>query len=136
GTYGTAALTCIVAYNPQDNWKHRLTRIAPEVLEQQLEAIQANFAGQLDTVKLGMMGSVETIDVVANELQSEESENVVLDRDLISKGQEPGEVQDTEQALTSQLLPLATVTHPNHLEAKQLSGVTITNRAELKDAAS
>src|SRR5690625_7826100 len=72
GTYGTAALTCIVSYNPQDNWNHRLARIAPEVLDQQLEAIQTNIAGQLDTVKLGIMGSVEPIDVVAKALQSQE----------------------------------------------------------------
>lgn len=135
GTYGTAALTCIVAYDPQDNWNHRLTRVAPEVLEHQLEAIQANFAGQLDTVKLGMMGSVETIDVVANALQSEEWKNVVLDPVLICKGQQPGEAQDTDEALKSKLLPLATITTPNHFEAEQLSGMTITNLAELKDAA-
>ena len=135
GTYGTAALTCIVAYNPQDNWNHRLTRIAPEVLEQQLEAIQANFAGQLDTVKLGMMGSVETIAVVAKALQSQEWKNIVLDPVLICKGQEPGEAQDTDHALKTKLLPLATVTTPNHFEAEQLSGMTITNLAELKDAA-
>src|SRR5690625_6140614 len=70
GTYGAAALTCIVSYDPQDNWNHRLTRIAPEVLGHQLEAIQANFVNQLDTVKLGMMGSVETIDVVAQALRA------------------------------------------------------------------
>lgn len=135
GTYGTAALTCIVAYDPQDNWNHRLTRIAPEVLEHQLEAIQTNFAGQLDTVKLGMMGSVETIDVVAKALQSQEWKNVVLDPVLICKGQQPGEAQDTDEALKSKLLSLATITTPNHFEAEQLSGMTITNLSELKDAA-
>lgn len=135
GTYGTAALTCIVAYNPTDNWNHRLTRIEPQVLANQLEAIQANFAGQLHTVKLGMMGSVETIDVVADALQAQEWDNVVLDPVLICKGQEPGEAQDTDEALKSKLLPLATVTTPNHFEAEQLSGMTISNLAELKDAA-
>ena len=135
GTYGTAALTCIVAYNPADSWNHRLTRIDPQVLANQLEAIQANFAGQLHTVKLGMMGSVETIDVVADALQAQEWDNVVLDPVLICKGQEPGEAQDTDEALKSKLLPLATVTTPNHFEAEQLSGMTISNLAELKDAA-
>lgn len=135
GTYGAAALTCIVAFDPNDNWNHRLTRIAPEVLEQQLEAVQANFAGQLDTVKLGMMGSVETIDVVATALQSQEWQNIVLDPVLICKGQEPGAAQDTDEALKAKLLPLATVTTPNHFEAEQLSGMSITNLAELKDAA-
>lgn len=135
GTYGTAALTCIVAYDPADNWNHRLTRIEPQVLANQLEAIQANFAGQLDTVKLGMMGSVETIDVVANALQAQEWKHVVLDPVLICKGQEPGDAQDTDEALKSKLLPLATVTTPNHFEAEQLSGLSISNLAELKDAA-
>lgn len=135
GTYGTAALTCIVSYNPADNWNHRLTRIDPDVLSNQLEAIQANFAGQLDTVKLGMMGSVETIEVVATALRSQEWKNVVLDPVLICKGQEPGEAQDTDEALKSKLLPLATVTTPNHFEAEQLSGMTISNLADLKDAA-
>lgn len=135
GTYGTAALTCIVAFDPQDNWNHRLTRIAPEVLEHQLEAIQANFAGQLDTVKLGMMGSVETIDTVAKALRSQEWNHIVLDPVLICKGQEPGAAQDTDEALKSKLLPLATVTTPNHFEAEQLSGMSINSLADLKDAA-
>lgn len=135
GTYGTAALTCIVAYDPNDNWNHRLTRIDPQVLTDQLEAIQANFAGQLHVAKLGMMGSVETIDVVAAALKSQDWEHVVLDPVLICKGQEPGAAQDTDEALKSKLLPLATVTTPNHFEAEQLSGMTISNLADLKDAA-
>src|SRR5699024_3933880 len=135
GTYGAAALTCIVAFDPNDDWNHRLTRIAPEVLEQQLEAVQANFAGQLDTVKLGMMGSVETIDVVATALKSQEWQNIVLDPVLIWDGQERGATQDTDVALKAKLLPLATVTTPILIEAEQLSGMSITNLAELKDAA-
>lgn len=135
GTYGAAALTCIVAFDPQNDWNHRLTRVEPEVLQNQLEAIQANFAGQLDSVKLGMMGSVETIDVVAEALQSQEWNNVVLDPVLICKGQEPGDAQDTDEALKAKLLPLATVTTPNHFEAEQLSGMSITNVDDLKDAA-
>lgn len=135
GTYGTAALTCIVAYDPSDNWNHRLTRIDPQVLANQLEAIQSNFAGQLDTVKLGMMGSVETIDVVADALKAQDWNHVVLDPVLICKGQEPGEAQDTDETLKAKLLPLATVTTPNHFEAEQLSGMTISNLSDLKDAA-
>jgi pyridoxine kinase len=135
GTYGTAALTCIVAYDPSDNWNHRLTRIDPQVLANQLEAIQSNFAGQLDTVKLGMMGSVETIDVVADALKAQDWNHVVLDPVLICKGQEPGAAQDTDEALKAKLLPLATVTTPNHFEAEQLSGMTISNLSDLKDAA-
>lgn len=135
GTYGTAALTCIVAFDPNNDWNHRMTRIDPDVLANQLEAIQANFAGQLKTAKLGMMGSVETIDVVAEALLSQQWDNIVLDPVLICKGQEPGAALDTDKALKAKLLPLATVTTPNHFEAEQLSGISISSVADLKDAA-
>lgn len=135
GTYGMAALTCIVAYDPENNWRHRITQIDPEVLADQLEAVQANFVGRLDTVKLGMLGSVDTIEVVANALRSQEWKHIVLDPVLICKGQEPGDALDTDEALKAQLLPMATVTTPNHFEAEQLAGMTISNLAELKDAA-
>lgn len=135
GTYGAAALTLIVAYDPSDNWRHRITPIPPNVLEDQLEAIQANLADQLHTVKLGMLGSVETIEVVAKVLKSQQWRNIVLDPVLICKGQEPGQALDTDEALKAQLLPLATVTTPNHFEAEQLSGMTISNLADMKDAA-
>lgn len=135
GTYGAAALTLLVAYDPNDNWRHRITPIAPEVLAAQLEAIQANLVGQLDTVKLGMMGSVETIEVVADTLRSGPWKHVVLDPVLICKGQEPGQALDTDEALKAQLLPLATVITPNRFEAEQLSGMTISDLSDMQDAA-
>ncbi|MCZ4148372.1 bifunctional hydroxymethylpyrimidine kinase/phosphomethylpyrimidine kinase, partial [Escherichia coli] len=91
--------------------------------------------GKLGTVKLGMMGSPATINTVATALKSQDWENVLLDPVLICKGQEPGHALDTDEALKSTLLPLATFVTPNHFEAEQLSGIKITTEDDLVEAA-
>lgn len=135
GTYGIVALTCIVSFDPKDSWNHRFVPVESGVIADQLEAAQTCYADTLDTVKLGMMGSPATIDTVATALRSQAWRNVVLDPVLICKGQEPGHALDTDQALTANLLPLATFVTPNHFEAEQLSGISITDEASLIEAA-
>lgn len=134
-TYGIIALTCIVSFDPKDSWNHRFVPVDPQVISDQLEAVQACYAQSLDTVKLGMMGSPTTIDTVAAALGRQVWKNIVLDPVLICKGQEPGHALDTDEALKTNLLPLATFITPNHFEAEQLSGLTINDEQDLIDAA-
>lgn len=134
GVFGITALTCIVSFDPQKNWDHRFVPIEPQVIADQLEAIQSAY--DLDTVKLGMMGSPATIDTVAAALKSQPWKNVVLDPVLICKGQEPGHALDTDEALKANLLPLATFVTPNHFESLSLSGMEkIESEADLIEAA-
>ena len=134
GTYGIAALTCIVSFNPKDNWNHRFVPVEAQVISDQLEAIQTAY--DLDTVKIGMLGTPATIDTVAKALQSQEWTNIVLDPVLICKGQEPGAALDTDQALKAQILPLATFVTPNHFESLSLSGMDAIDSVEdLQEAA-
>ncbi|GAB3518929.1 bifunctional hydroxymethylpyrimidine kinase/phosphomethylpyrimidine kinase [Arthrobacter monumenti] len=134
GVFGITALTCIVAFDPKDNWNHRFTPVEPQVIADQLEAIQTAY--DLDTVKLGMLGSPATIDTVATALKSQEWKNVVLDPVLICKGQEPGHALDTDEALKAKMLPLATFITPNHFESLSLSGMDrIESEADLIEAA-
>ncbi|MGW9404093.1 bifunctional hydroxymethylpyrimidine kinase/phosphomethylpyrimidine kinase [Arthrobacter sp. NPDC055585] len=134
GTYGIAALTCIVSFDPKDNWNHRFVPVDPQVIADQLEAIQTAY--DLGTVKIGMLGTPATIDTVAKALQSQDWTNIVLDPVLICKGQEPGAALDTDQALKAQILPLATFVTPNHFESMSLAGMdSIESVEDLKEAA-
>lgn len=136
GSFGIAALTCIVAFDPKDAWNHRFTPVDAQVIADQLEAIFADYGREaLDTVKLGMMGSPTTIETVAGALAERRPEHVVLDPVLICKGQEPGHALDTDNALKAELLPQATFVTPNHFEAEQLSGMTIESVEDLQAAA-
>ena len=40
GVYGITALTCIVSFDPRDNWNHRFVPVEAQVIADQLEAIQ------------------------------------------------------------------------------------------------
>jgi pyridoxine kinase len=141
GVFGIATLTCIVSFDPNNDWNHRFVPVDQEVIAHQLEATTAAYGAAsgspsvLDTVKIGMLGSPATISTVASALSSGAFGNVVLDPVLICKGQEPGHAQDTDQALKAQILPLATFVTPNHFEAESLSGLEITDVESLKAAA-
>ncbi len=56
GTFGIVALTCIVSFDPKDDWNHRFVPVEPQTIADQIEATFANYGPEaLDTVKLGMM---------------------------------------------------------------------------------
>jgi len=135
GVYGITALTCIVSFDPKDNWNHRFVPVEAQVIADQLEAIQTCYADALDTVKIGMLGTPATIETVASALKSQAWKNVVLDPVLICKGQEPGHALDTDQALKASILPLATFVTPNHFESESLAGMEIRDLDDLKEAA-
>lgn len=134
GTFGVAALTCIVAFDPKNNWGHRLTPIDPQVVADQLEAELATH--DLGAVKTGMLANPAIISTVAKVLADNPVPNLVVDPVLICKGQEPGAALDTDNALKEHILPKATFVTPNHFEAMQLSGMeTIDNQDDLIEAA-
>ncbi|MDS2174330.1 hydroxymethylpyrimidine/phosphomethylpyrimidine kinase [Nesterenkonia sp. CL21] len=136
GSFGMIALTCIVSFDPKDDWNHRFVPVEPQVIADQIEAIFGDYdAEALDTVKLGMMGTPTTISTVSEALAARRPRHVVLDPVLICKGQEPGHALDTDNALKSELLPQATFVTPNHFEAEQLSGMTVRSLEDLTAAA-
>lgn len=132
--FGSLALTCIVSFDPNNDWGHRFVPVDPQVIADQLEA--ATSAYNLDAVKLGMLGTPATIDVVAKAMEELKPKHLVLDPVLICKGQEPGAALDTDEALKSKILPLATFVTPNHFESLSLSGMdSITTVEDLEEAA-
>lgn len=134
GCYGLGTLTCIVSFDPKNNWGHRFVPVAPEIIADQMEAALA--CHQLDTVKIGMLGTPVTSETVAAGLAQQPWRNVVVDPVLICKGQEPGAALDTDNALRELILPKATVVTPNVFEATVLSGMDgIENEADLAEAA-
>ncbi|MBY6410358.1 bifunctional hydroxymethylpyrimidine kinase/phosphomethylpyrimidine kinase [Rhodococcus sp. BP-252] len=134
GVYGVGTVTCIVSFDPKAGWGHRFVPIDGSVIADQIEA--ATSAHDLDVVKIGMLGTPETVATVANSLKKQSWRHVVVDPVLICKGQEPGAALDTDNALRAEILPLATVVTPNLFEAQTLSGMdTIESVDDLAEAA-
>lgn len=134
GTFGIVALTCIVSFDPKNNWAHRFVPIEPQVIADQLEAEFECYS--IDAVKTGMLGTPATIETVAAALAERRPAHVVVDPVLICKGQEPGMALDTDNALKQHILPLATFVTPNHFESLSLSGMeSIESEDDLIEAA-
>lgn len=135
GVFGATALTCIVSFDPAHDWNHRFVPVDPQVIADQIEAA-VGVHGSIDAVKIGMLGTPATVEVVARALDRYAFPQVVLDPVLICKGQEPGAALDVDNALRELVLPKADVVTPNLFETRVLAGVEeITSVEALKDAA-
>lgn len=135
GVLGVGSLTCIVAFDPANDWGHRFHPVDPAIIDEQLEVALADW-DDLEVAKIGMLGTPATIEVVAERLSSKTWKHLVVDPVLICKGQEPGAALDTDNALREKILPLATVVTPNVFEAQILSGMEeITTLKQLGEAA-
>lgn len=135
GVFGAVSLTCIVSFDPKNDFAHRFVPIESQVLADQIEAA-VGVHGEIDAVKIGMLGTLPTIDTVAEALGQYKFRNIVVDPVLICKGQEAGAALDIDNALREKVLPFATITTPNLFETQVLAGVDeITTVEQLKDAA-
>ncbi|MCG7310066.1 hydroxymethylpyrimidine/phosphomethylpyrimidine kinase [Brachybacterium sp. ACRRE] len=121
GVFGSVALTCIVSFDPQDGWAHRFVPIDPGTIADQIESSTA--VHEIDAVKLGMLGTPGTIDVVAGALAEHDFPHVVLDPVMICKeGEGDTPARATDDALMAKILPRATFVTPNLGETRILAG--------------
>jgi hydroxymethylpyrimidine/phosphomethylpyrimidine kinase len=118
GVHGMTAITAITAQNTVG--VEAVEAVPPEMILAQVGAVAEDIG--VDAVKVGMLGTVETVDAVVEALGLVGEVPVVLDPVMVS---ESGAVlldADARAALVERLLPLATVVTPNIPEAMALSG--------------
>ena len=117
GVYGMTAVTAITAQNTTG--VSSVHPIPPETIVDQVRAVADDIG--VDAVKIGMLGTLETIAAVESALELLPGVPVVLDPVMVA---ESGAVlldEDARSALVSRLLPRAAVTTPNLSEARVLA---------------
>jgi hydroxymethylpyrimidine/phosphomethylpyrimidine kinase len=126
GVHGMTAITAITAQNTAA--VTAVHTVPAEVIGAQVKAVAGDIG--VDAVKIGMLGTVGTIEAVADALDELEAP-VVLDPVLVAESGavllDPG----ARQALVELLLPRATVATPNVPEARALTGLEQAEPAEL-----
>jgi hydroxymethylpyrimidine/phosphomethylpyrimidine kinase len=118
GVYGTSALTCVTAQNPDG-----VTAVhpcPPEVVSAQISQVLAYF--NVGAVKTGMLFDVPTIRSVVSALADQERIPLVVDPVMVASSGARLLRQDAVHALVTELIPLATVITPNLDEAEILLG--------------
>jgi hydroxymethylpyrimidine/phosphomethylpyrimidine kinase len=119
GVHGTTAITAITAQSTVG--VEAVQAVSPRVIVAQVRAVAEDIG--VDAVKIGMLGTVETVEAVVEALGHVGDAPVVIDPVMIAES--GAELLDSEArgALTEKLLPLATVVTPNIPEARALTGL-------------
>jgi hydroxymethylpyrimidine/phosphomethylpyrimidine kinase len=121
GVHGTCAITAITAQNTRT--VTAIHAVPPEIVLAQVRALIADIPP--DAVKVGMLGTAETIEAVARALDElPRGTPVVVDPVMVAESGARLLSEDAEQALVERILPRASVITPNLPEAAALLALT------------
>lgn len=132
GGYAATAITALTAQNTMGVFG--VHPVPPEFVRQQMELVLDDIGA--DAVKTGMLFSAEIIKELADMLiRRSLLIPVVVDPVMTAKGGSRLLKEEAEQALLTQLVPLATLVTPNIPEAQILAGMRIGGVKDMKMAA-
>ena len=118
GAHGMSAITAVTAQNTRE--VSAIYPLPPAAVVAQVQAVVEDIG--VDAVKIGMLGTAETIDAVDRALELVGDVPVVIDPVMVA---ESGAVlldEDARHALLTRLVPRAAVITPNLPEARVLAG--------------
>ena len=130
GVHGTVAVTAVTAqrFGSVD----RVDATALDLLAAQLDGIVASLP--IAAVKVGLLGSAEAVDLVADRVASGQLPAPVVDPVLVDGRGDRFVGSDIEAAMRERLFPLAAVITPNLGEVAVLTGVTVATPADVEVA--
>jgi len=130
GVYGTTALTSVTAQDTRG--VHAVHPVPPEMVRAQMMAVIEDLRPR--SVKTGMLGTREVVEVVADVLATAEIGSFVLDPVMVATSGDPLIQPEAIRALRGELLPLSTLVTPNLDEAEMLTGVEVRDEAGMTAA--
>ena len=131
GVYAMSVITALTAQNTTG--VRAIQESTPDFLRQQLDAVFEDIVP--DAVKIGMVASSDLIRVSADRLRYYGARNVVVDPVMVATSGSSLMKTDAVQTLIEELLPMAALATPNIPEAEVLSGMPVTNKADMVTAA-
>ena len=118
GVHGMTAITAITAQNTVG--VSAVHPVPPDVIVEQVRQVAGDIG--VDAVKIGMLGTVETIEAVVEALALVGDAPVVLDPVMVAESGAHLLADDARDALRGRMLPLTDVVTPNLAEAEVLAG--------------
>ncbi|MEL6439400.1 MAG: bifunctional hydroxymethylpyrimidine kinase/phosphomethylpyrimidine kinase [Cyanobacteria bacterium J06621_8] len=129
--HGTTALTCITAQNTLG--VSQVEAVSVPLVKAQIDSVVKDLRPH--GVKTGMLFNSQIIRQVAQSLGQHQLLPLVVDPVMVARTGDKLMDEEAIAALRSQLIPQATILTPNRYEAEILSGMTINNLDQLKQAA-
>lgn len=131
GVYAMSAVTAVTAQNTLG--VQGVFEMTEECLNRQLESVFCDIFP--DAVKIGMLAKKNLIATVAENLRKNRAEHIVIDPVMISSSGTPLLEAEAVESLKELLFPMAEVLTPNLPEAEALTGMKISGRSEMEEAA-
>lgn len=131
GVYATTVITSLVSQNTTGVFE--ILDIPTSFIESQLKAVFEDIYP--DSVKIGMVSSVEIIQTIGEQLKKYKAKNIVVDPVMVSTSGDKLLKDNAVQALKDYLFPLADIITPNLREAEVLCGFKIANKEDMVKAA-
>ena len=129
--FGLSVITAVTAQNSVG--VQGVENLAPAFVARQLRSVLEDFG--VDAAKCGMLSVAPIIEAVAGALAEHPIDKLVVDPVMVAKSGDSLLQPDAVEALIHHVLPLALVVTPNLPEAEVLSGMAVSNREDMEEAA-
>ncbi len=131
GFFGMSVVTAVTVQNTQKVYS--VHEIEPLAVREQILCLFDDMP--IDVVKVGMVSNSKLISSIAKTLKSVTNCPVIVDPVMISKSGYPLLCSKAKDVLIRKLLPMAFVVTPNFYEAEVMTGMSIKNVTDMKNAA-
>lgn len=129
--YAMSAITALTAQNTIG--VQGIAPVESDFLAMQIDSVFTDI--RPDAVKVGMVASVDLINIIADKLIEYKAENIVIDPVMVATSGSKLINNDAIDTLKKRLLPIARIVTPNIPEAEILSGIKIRTNEEMVKAA-
>ena len=116
GVYGASAITALTAQNTRG--VRAIHSVPGDFIAAQLDSVFDDL--DVKAVKIGMVGSADAAEAIADRLRAQASIPVVLDPVMVATSGDPLLDSGAEEILRKKLIPLSHLITPNLLEAARL----------------
>jgi hydroxymethylpyrimidine kinase/phosphomethylpyrimidine kinase len=131
GVYGMSVITSLTAQNTTG--VKAIENVTTNFLKDQIDSVFEDIVP--DAVKTGMIPSKELVEVIAERMKFYNVQNLVVDPVMVATSGADLSNDESVKALKEKLIPLSTLVTPNVPEAEVLSGMKITTKDDMKNAA-
>lgn len=129
--YAMSAVTALTAQNTVG--VDGVLEISGDFVKAQMKSVFSDVFP--DAVKIGMMGNESIVKAVSEVLSDYKAVNVVTDPVMVSTSGRPLLSEAGKNVLIKQLFPLSDLITPNIPEAEAITGIKITSRNDMENAA-
>lgn len=131
GVYAMSVITALTAQNTMG--VKGILEIDRDFIGLQLDCVFEDIMP--DAIKIGMVTSKETVEIIAEKLKQYEAKNIVVDPVMVSTSGSDLIKKHAIDVLKKELFPLASLITPNIIEAEALTGLSINGKDDMVNAA-